>query len=812
MDHRVVSLEFLRSTNLIPVKVRPRQKDPFPEWDPRTVSHQDHAMILAELKHKTDLNLGALFAGKAIDIDVDGDSPYLGQALDYFLPKTPYVWGRASKKKSHRVYMLHEDFDRALFGPMLRYLKKLTAGEIDEKSYSVEVRGGKPENGLFSVLPGSVHPSGEHVEWNEELDPTVGGSFVEFPALLRGLRLAVSASIIAPYWSPGNRNDISLALSGVLWRIRSSTLGACNLSPDEEPPEGMFVLDYDDAEAIFKCLIELTGDKHGDERQRFLNLKNTWRKLEGESGAKVTGGKVLAELIGDPEVGERVVRALYRLLSDNEAAETIEKLAERYVMWYGPGVLIDLQMIQNNRSNPYMTKEQTLNSMGGKTVKIGDTRVPIAKLLFTSPIVHRVGGLTFDPSSTDLIVNVPYEGAMVNQWRGFATEPATQQISNEEIKPFYDYIRDIIANGNEDHAHWVFSWLADFIKFPDKKPGTALVLVGVEGTGKSLLGECILSKIIGPVHSGQTNSVNTLTHNFNTIIDNKIFIQCDEAVHSYQKDVASRLKSIITDANFIVESKGINAYIKPNHMRFLFTSNEEHAALFVAPSKYERRFTILKVSSAQAGKKKEYWIPFTEWIKISLPKIMRWLQDYRYDRVLIMHPIETEAKLELQRTSLDPEVQWILTRIVEGFPLSDRTHSYWFEAFRGSQLKDKDRTANIRLRDYWPDHIVLPMLEEDYRSFIRSLGKPVYSGSLMTTIKRVLPPGSIEMIKQMTVQYTDLRTDQVSRDRVRLYNFPTIPEIIDHLRDRYGDIIDDGLKDLTKELDMDPLKDERGEV
>lgn len=806
VNHREVSIQFLRNTGLIPVKVRPGQKDPFSEWDPRTAASTDRQLVIAELQHRTELNLGALFAGRYIDLDNDGDSPFLNAALDYFLPRTPYIWGRKSKPKSHRVYGLENDFTRAEFGPILRFLKKLTKGEIDEHSYSLEVRGGVPENGLFSVLPGSVHPSKELVEWDGAVDPTVSGAFVRFPDLLRGIRLAVVSAIVASYWVPGNRNDLSLALAGTFWRIRNSTLGALGLDGEEEAPEGQYVLSEDDAKAIFGCLIEVTGDNHGDERQRYLNLKNTWRKLDGESGAKVTGGKILAELIG-PDAGSKVVRALYRLLSDNDAAETVERLSERYVMWYGPGVILDLEMVQNNRAVPWMTREQAANSLGGKTVRIGDAKVPIAKLLFNSPIIHRVGGLTFDPSNPELVIDVPGEGAMVNQWRGFAVCPSEQQVSKTQILPFHEYVTEVLADGNEATAHWIFAWLADFLQNPAKKPGTALVLVGVEGAGKTFLGEMVLGKIIGPAHYGQTNSVTTLTHNFNTIIDNKIFIQCDEAVHSYQKDVASRLKSIITDEKFIVEPKGINAYIKPNHMRFLFTSNEEAAAIFVSASRHERRFTVLRVPPKKAGNL-DYWRKIREWTEGALPLIMRWLQDYRYDRQLIMRPFETEAKRELQRTGLDPEVSWILTRIAEGFPLSDRTHKYWFEAFQEGLVTEDESSRNIRKRDAWPNRIMQSQLEEDYRAYTRSMGKSVYSGSLITTLRKVFPPKSVEPLTQRTITYTDVRTEQVTKERVRLYSFPATEEIIQYLQGRYGEVISDELKFMQ----TDEVKASRGEV
>jgi hypothetical protein len=214
MDHRSASLKFLTATGLYPVKVRPGQKDPFPEWNPKSISLQDNALILAELQHNKELNLAALFSGRYVDIDVDSTAPHLHAALDYFLPRTPYVWGRESKPRSHRVYALHEDFDRAVWSSTTRYLKGLVAGQVDTESYSVEIRGGKPENALYSVLPGSRHPSGEAVEWDRDFDPTVGGAYVETSVLVKAIRLAVVSAMLAPHWVEGVRNDMSSGSGG----------------------------------------------------------------------------------------------------------------------------------------------------------------------------------------------------------------------------------------------------------------------------------------------------------------------------------------------------------------------------------------------------------------------------------------------------------------------------------------------------------------------------------------------------------------------------------------------------------------------
>jgi hypothetical protein len=799
--HRATSLKFLTATGLIPVKVRPGQKDPFPEWDPRTAANGDHALTITQLTHEKELNLGALFSGRYVDIDVDSTAPHLHAALDYFLPRTQYVWGRASKRRSHRVYALHEDFDRGPWGPTLRYIKALVEDKIDDASYSVELRGGKPENGLFSVLPGSKHPSGERVEWDHDIDPTVGGSYVELPVLVRAIRLAIAAAAIAPHWVEGVRNDLSLALAGTLWRIRTSTRAAYGLEPNEEHDDpATFVLTEDDAIGIFNCVMKVAGDTEDDKRSRLLNLRNTWKKLDGEVGAKVTGGKVLAELCGDP-VGPRLVRCLYRLLSDNDAAEQIERLAEQFVMWYGPGVIIDLDMVVKGRGTPWMTNFQAKASMGGKNIVIGNNKVKMVDMLFGSTIINRVMGLTFEPSTTELLVPTQ-EGLMVNQWKGWAVEPSPQRVLDEQVQPFLDYVKEVICSDDPRLYEWVVAWIADMFQNPGNKPGTALVLVGVQGAGKTFLGEHVLGAIIGNQHYTQLKDITKLTDKFNTIIDNKIFVQCDEAIHSYQRDVASRLKSVISDKTMTIEPKGINSYSKPNHMRLLFTSNEEEKAIFIDPSPYERRFTVVKVNNKRAMDL-EYWSFMHMWTPANLGLILRWLLDYEYDRVLIQRPVETSAKRDIQRVGIDAEVSWILSRLAAGFPLGERHHSNWFEAYHSLTITEKDKQNNVLRRDEWPDLMAPAAVEADFKAFVREHGRPIYSGSVMTNIRQVLPAGSVVPKSQISVRMVDQRSGQVSQGRVRLFSWPTPDEILAHLKKKYGPVIDG----LYEELQAFPMGD-----
>lgn len=802
MDHREASLDFLKHSGLYPVKVRPKQKDPFPDWEPRLIKQQDHRATLRRLTDEPNLNVGGVFFGKYVDLDIDTTTSdgvvnhAMNAALEHFLPPTPYVWGRKSKPRSHRCYVLHEDFDRAPFGPLLRFLKAL---KIDATSYSVEVRGGEPEAGMFTVLPGSYREDcDEWVEWDRELDVSVSAQHIPIETLLRSIRLSAATALIANYFGDGVRNDMSLAIAGLFWRIRNSSMVSLGIDTEEECPDGTFLLTEDDAYFVFQAVLKIADTNSGDRRQRELNFTNTWKKLDRDPAAKVTGGKIMAELIGG-DTGEKVIRALYRLLSDNVGIEALEKLAEQFCVWYGAGVLIDLNLVRNGAPVPWMTKEQAHNSLGNQKIMVGNKKVGVTNVLFGSNIIPRVAGLTFDPSTTDQIVDSP-QGPAVNQWKGFQTEACPQRVSDDEMEPFIYYVREILAAGDEMTAKWIMSWCADLFQEPANKPGTTLVLIGVQGAGKSFLGEGIISKIIGSTHSVQMNSIETLTDKFNSIADNKIFVQCDEAVHSHQRSIASKLKSLITDETMTIEPKGINSFRKPNHMHIVFTSNEESNPVFIDPSPHERRFTVVKVSPQHAHDE-EYWTRFRSWVEMNLAKILRWLQDYRYKKEFIRRPIQTAAKRDIQRLGVDPEISWILNRIQLGFPIDEAVHEHWWHAFNGETATDEDKVMDTLLRDEWPDRIHMPVLEADFKKYVREHGRPIYSGNLATVIRKVMPPGSLEQAGQVTVDSVDGRTGRKTKNRVRMHTFPSRDQLLTHMYETLGPVVQKYLDDAASEVE-----------
>lgn len=120
-----------------------------------------------------------------------------------FLPPTGMISGRAGKPRSHRFYLsdLHDSEERA---------------SIQYRALDGELRTGGGGTAAFTVVPPSVHQSGEPIEWYEDGEP----SAVAGDELRRAVAKTAVASLLARYWpAEGGRHDIALTLDGFLTRL-----------------------------------------------------------------------------------------------------------------------------------------------------------------------------------------------------------------------------------------------------------------------------------------------------------------------------------------------------------------------------------------------------------------------------------------------------------------------------------------------------------------------------------------------------------------------------------------------------------------
>lgn len=222
----------------------------------------------ASLADEVTANVGiGLEASNLTDVDLD--CPEAVEVAPFFVVPTA-AFGRASKPLSHYIYR-----------GRCKSAKFLSPAD---KSCLIEVRCA----GQQTVFPPSVHPSGETIEWANDLD------MVDAPDTIHEIAALIASASLLVRHAParGSRHDFALAIGGALARAG---------------------WDEDQIDRFVRPVFTVA---------RFADLDRHCASAKGSvvrvlNGEAVTGWSTVAEILG-PE-GTSITRALRSWLGDTGA-------------------------------------------------------------------------------------------------------------------------------------------------------------------------------------------------------------------------------------------------------------------------------------------------------------------------------------------------------------------------------------------------------------------------------------------------------------------------------------------------------------
>lgn len=205
-------------------------------------------------------------------VDVDLDSPEARSIAGSVLPETSMISGRAGSPFSHRWYICN---------PLILTTKFLdpSLAKTDNRAMLVEVRS----TGGQTVVPPSIHPTGEIYQWHGELSPAL----VSGDDLLQSVRKLAACALAARHWKRGQRHHTSLALAGALIRAAWPSTSV---------------------ERFIRLVATAANDDEIEDR--LCSIETTEKRIL--AGQSTTGFPSLADLIG-----ERVLVSLQKWLALN---------------------------------------------------------------------------------------------------------------------------------------------------------------------------------------------------------------------------------------------------------------------------------------------------------------------------------------------------------------------------------------------------------------------------------------------------------------------------------------------------------------
>jgi Bifunctional DNA primase/polymerase, N-terminal len=203
-----------------PVPVPYREKAPtIREWQNLDITEDNVGDYFDQRRQNIGVQMGARSAGLT---DVDLDCPEALALAEAVLPRTAAIFGRDSKPGSHRLYItgLHASEQKATI-----QFAEPTALSGGRRVMLAELRIGGNDSGVQTIFPGSTHPSGEAVRWENDGEPaTVNGLKLKNDLAL----LAAGALLVRHYPSEGQRHEAALVLGGMLARRPDTTADQIN--------------------------------------------------------------------------------------------------------------------------------------------------------------------------------------------------------------------------------------------------------------------------------------------------------------------------------------------------------------------------------------------------------------------------------------------------------------------------------------------------------------------------------------------------------------------------------------------------------
>ena len=425
-------------------------------WPQRKINASNVARFFNGGQQNVGVQLGPS-SNNLTDCDLDcAEALIIAPVL---LPRTGAIFGRASAPGSHRLYYsaLAETIGKAALQFKDPTLVRGKADE-DDKAMLLELRVGGGGRGAQSVFPGSVHPTGEAIEWADDGggDPAqANGATLENTA-----KRTAAACLFARYWPHiGGRHDAGLCLGGFLARCGFNEVEALRLAETIAKAAGA------DAAHTKRCV----GDCVRDYR----------------AGVKTIYG--LPALIDT--FGEKVARRCAEWLDYNGRNEDYEAPVEPQGDLPADASLADFVAYLPRACFVYMPTREFWpgESVNVRLPKVKTNRREITPARWLAK--HRAAEqMTWAPGLPDLIRGrLVADGGWIekkgvtcfNLYRPPVIEPGDA----DRADPWLDHVHKVFP-GEAEH---IIRYLAHRRRHPEEKINHALVLGGSQGIGKDTI-------------------------------------------------------------------------------------------------------------------------------------------------------------------------------------------------------------------------------------------------------------------------------------------------------------------------------------
>lgn len=545
-------------------------------------------------------NIGVKLINGVVDIDMD--CPEAAKCAAQLMPVTRRH-GRASNPGSHYWYRCAD-----ISAPT-------TFKDIDGKGL-MEIRASRPEKPLQTVVPPSIHTTGEQIV----IEHDRGLLEIAVNDLLIATKATAVATLLSRHWPTGARHVAAGHVAGTLLRCGFDAMWT---------------------ERIVRTAALVGGDEEYNDRARVA--RDTAAKFDRDE--KVTGAPSLRKSFED---GDKILGIVYRWMG-REGMDDLDKLNERFfVAMYGSKAAVVQERTEGTLSFYSFGdfREKYYNR------KVGKQR--LGEWWLGHPDQRRYEEVLFAPPPR----TCPEDS--YNAWRGFSVEPDPNPEPELRCARFLDHLLRVVCMGNKGYLAYLLDWMAITVQRPGIPIGVAVVMRGESGAGKGSVAE-LFGSLFGP-HYVQISSQQQITGRFNAALARRVVVFADEAIWAGSKADAGNLKRLVTERTLMVEPKFRDAVSEANCVHLIMATNEA----WVWPATFkERRGFILDVELLEHCNEAYFNAIHDEWAAGGNAAFLALMLAREVPRRMGPVP-QTDGLIEQQELSMDPVAEWWLHCLQNG--------------------------------------------------------------------------------------------------------------------------------------------------
>lgn len=288
----------------------------------------------------------------------------------------------------------------------------------------------------------------------------------------------------------------------------------------------------------------------------------------------------------------------------------------------------------------------SLGALSKQYSQLGESSADVIALLLSGPRpLQKLDGVTFEPGGPAVVARA--DGVLLlNTW----VDPKVGRRQGDAQR-FVDHLM-FIMDGNVQAVDHMLNWLAFTLQNPGKKLASAVLIIGGQGVGKSLIGE-FHATLVGRDNTAFMDA-GMLGSAFNGQLMSCNLVVVNEYNASIGRSGYAVMKHLITGETIFINQKGVAVFQIQNRCNFLLFSNDLDAAKLDSD---DRRYFVWH--SHAVKRPQEYYAELCEWF---YGEGKHHVLDFLLSRDLsnfnpYAAPPQTAARAALIRESMNDQVQ-----------------------------------------------------------------------------------------------------------------------------------------------------------